>query len=176
MSLLVKMAIKYVEERGFLYEITGNGEKVLVRSTDSSSRAYLRFTNKTTRPVDIWWRDFRGTRHHYICIDAGAYYDVNTFITHPWEFTDAVTKERYFINNTHIYRPPANLGGMRFRTNWNITIGVRSLRETCMLALALRIKKAKRVRYLELPKTLEWELVKLVKLLHSEVVIDIERA
>lgn len=169
------MAIKYVEERGLLYEIVGNGEKVLVRSTDSSSRAYLRFTNKTKRPVDIWWRDFRGTRHHYVCLDSRGYYDVSTYITHPWEFTDAATKERYCINNCHVFRAPPNLGNMQFRTNWNITIGVRSLSETCLLALAIRIKKANQIKYLELPQTLESELLKWVNLIQKEVVIDIER-
>lgn len=168
------MAIKFIEERGLLFEII-NGEKLLVRSADSSSRAYLRFTNRTPRPVDIWWRDFRGTKHHYVRLDTGAYFDVNTYITHPWEFSDALTKERYCICNSYIYRPPVNLGDMQFRTNWNITIGVRTLRDTCMLKVAGKLKKAERVRHLELPKTLETEMIRLVDLLNTELPVDTAR-
>lgn len=157
---------QYVEDKGFLYEINEKGERVLVRSTDSSQRAFIRFTNKTSREVDVWWRDFRGTRHHYNCLDPGTYCDINSFITHPWEFTDAYTKEQYVIDNTQIYRAPANIGGMMFRTNWNITVSVRTLRYAAMLVLAEHLQRPSCTAQLELPRTLETELQELIRVLH----------
>ena len=162
------MAIKYVEETGLMYEINEKGERVLVRSTDSTTRAYLRFTNKTSRTVDIWWRDFRGTKHHYVAIESRTYYDVNSYLTHPWEFSDHLTGERYVINNCEIYRAPANIGGMSYRTNWNITVSVRSLKYSAMLAISERIKKISSVEDLGMPKTLEDEVKKLVTILHVQ--------
>lgn len=161
------MAIKYIEDKKLLYEVNEKGDRVLVRSTDSSCRAYLRFTNKTSRPVDIWWRDFRGTKHHYISLEPRSHYDINTYITHPWEFTDTFSKEKYVINNSMIFRPPPNLGGMMYRTNWNITIGVRSLRHTALMFLGERIINPGIVSQLGLPRVLEAELLKLVMTLHG---------
>lgn len=160
------MTKKYVEIKGFLYEIDEKGERVLVRSTDSSRRAFLRFTNKTSRAVDIWWRDFRGARHHYNCLDPGTYCDINSYITHPWEFTDAYTKEQYVVDNDQVYRAPVNIGGMMFRTNWNITVSVRTLRYAAMLVLAECLKRPRNTRHLELPRTLEKELQDLIRTLH----------
>ncbi|CAK1543652.1 unnamed protein product [Leptosia nina] len=155
------------DESDLVYEIDENGQSMLVRSLESTQRAYLRFTNKTSRPVDIWWRDFRGVKRHYVRLEEGTYFDINSFITHPWEFTDVATKERYVINNNPIYRPPRNVGGMMFRTNWNITISVRSLRRTALLALALQLKDSNAVNNLGLPRVLAEELQKLTVVFHT---------
>ncbi|CAK1590733.1 unnamed protein product [Parnassius mnemosyne] len=157
-----------VIENDLVYEIDDAGQRVLVRSTESIQRAYLRFTNKTSRQIDVWWRDFHGARRHYVRLDPGTYFDINTFITHPWEFTDVATKERYVINNKTIYRPPRNIGGMMYRTNWNITIGVRSLRRTALLFLALNLVDTCDVETLELPQVLTQELGQLIEILHQE--------
>ncbi|KPJ09823.1 Von Hippel-Lindau disease tumor suppressor [Papilio machaon] len=140
------------------YEINESGERVIVKSIESVQRAYLRFTNRTTRPVDVWWRDFNGSKQHFVKLEAGTYFDINTYITHPWEFTDVTTKERYVINNKPIYRAPANVGGMMYRTNWNITVGVRSLRKTVLLFLAVNLHEAVPTASLGLPLVLAEEL------------------
>ncbi|XP_045505330.1 von Hippel-Lindau tumor suppressor homolog [Colias croceus] len=155
------------DESDLVYEIDDKGQNMLVRSLESTQRAYLRFTNKTSRPVDVWWRDFRGMKRHYVRLDEGSHFDINSFITHPWEFTDVATKERYVINNNPIYRPPRNIGGMMFRTNWNITISVRSLRQTVLLSLALHLKDSNAVNALGLPRTLAEELQHLTNLFHT---------
>lgn len=150
-----------------VYETDEKGQSVLVRSMESTQRAYLRFTNITSRPIDIWWRDFQGAKCHYVRLEAGVHYDVNSFITHPWEFTDVATNERYVVNNKPIYRPPRNIGGMMYRTNWNITISVRSLRHTVLLALAVHLRDSNAVNALGLPIVLAQELQRLINLLHN---------
>ncbi|XP_045762894.1 von Hippel-Lindau tumor suppressor homolog [Maniola jurtina] len=149
-----------------LYEIDEKGQQVVVKSVESTSSAYLRFTNRTSRAVDVWWRDFRGAKRHYIRLEAGAYFDINSFITHPWEFTDVVTKESCVINNKPIFRPPRNIGGMMYRTNWNITIRVRCLRDTALLALAQHLQDPEAVYALGLPRVLADELQKLILVFH----------
>uniref|UniRef100_A0A1E1VYX5 von Hippel-Lindau disease tumour suppressor beta domain-containing protein n=1 Tax=Pectinophora gossypiella TaxID=13191 RepID=A0A1E1VYX5_PECGO len=158
------MAInKFFQEKGLLYQLQDNGEKWLVRSSDSSKRAYLRFTNKTSRPVEVWWRDFRGVRHQYFSLDPGSHFDINSYVTHPWEFSDPETDENFVINNCIIFRAPPKLGGMSYRTNWNITVSVRSLRFAAMLVIAERIHAPCCIPALGLPKTLEKEMDKLVR-------------
>lgn len=155
------------QEAELLYETDEKGQLVVVKSLQSESQVYLRFTNKTSRPIDIWWRDFDGAQIHYERLEAGMHFDVDSFITHPWEFTDAATKERYVINNKHVYRAPTNIGGMMYRTNWNITIGVRTLRHTALLTLAAHISNPNRVDPLGLPKVLSEELKSLIILFHN---------
>ncbi|KPJ03033.1 Von Hippel-Lindau disease tumor suppressor [Papilio xuthus] len=141
-----------------IYEINQSGERVLVRSIESVRTAYLRFTNRSSRPIDVWWRDFNGAKQHFVKLEPGTYYDVNTYLTHPWEFTDVTTKERYVINNNPIFRAPANVGGMRYRTNWNITVGVRSLRNIVLLFLVQNLPLIVPTASLGLPQVLADEL------------------
>ncbi|KAJ2938918.1 hypothetical protein O0L34_g17728 [Tuta absoluta] len=154
---------KYVEEKGKLYEIKANGEKELVRSSESEKRVYLRFTNKTSRPINVWWRDFSGTKHHYLCLDPGSFSDINSYVTHPWQFTDPATNESFVINNQLIYRAAPNLGEMMYRTNWNITVRVRTLKFSAMLAIAECLSSPQAARQLQLPKSLETEVEKMAR-------------
>lgn len=150
-----------------LYEVNDKGERVVVKSIESENTAYLRFTNRTSRPVDIWWRDFEGIKRHYIRLEAGAFYDVNSFLTHPWEFKDASTNENYAINNQAIFRAPNHVGGMLYRTNWNISVMVRSLRRTALMALAALLPNPEAATMLGLPLTLARELADLVNTLQN---------
>ncbi|CAH2250427.1 von Hippel-Lindau tumor suppressor homolog [Pararge aegeria] len=149
-----------------IYEVDEKGQYVVVKSMESTASAYLRFTNRTSRPVDVWWRDFRGAKRHYVRLEAGTFFDINSFISHPWEFTDVVTKESCVINNKTIFRPPNNIGGMLYRTNWNITVQVRCLRKTAMLVLAQHLNGSEAVRALGLPRVLADELESLVTVFH----------
>lgn len=144
------------------YEVNEKGERVLVQSIESVSRVFLRFSNRTSRPVDVSWRDFDGKRRFYLTLEAGKSNDINTFLTHPWEFTDKATKEIYVIQNKPIFRAPVALGNLRQRTNWNITVGVRTLRHSAMLCAALAVAEMSNVYDLGLPRALEEELMLLV--------------
>ncbi|KAJ8710404.1 hypothetical protein PYW07_009770 [Mythimna separata] len=143
---------------GLAYEVNEKGESVLVKSINSDRQAFLRFTNRTSRPVDIWWRDFDGRRRFYERMEPGAFYDINSYLTHPWEFTDASTRERYVINNKFVFRAPEHVGGKMYRTNWNITVPVRSLRGTTMLTLATLLPNPEAASELDLPVVLSREL------------------
>lgn len=147
---------------GLTYEVNEKGERVLVRSVNSEHQAFLRFTNRTSRPVDIWWRDFDGNRRFYERMEPGAFYDINSYLTHPWEFTDASTKEHFVINNKYVFRAPDHVGDMMYRTNWNITVPVRSLRSTTMLTLASMLPNSEAASQLDLPLVLTRELKELV--------------
>lgn len=150
-----------------LYEVDDKGESVVVKSIESNHRAFLRFTNRTSRPVDVWWRDFQGVKRHYVRLEAGAYYDINSFLTHPWMFTDASTNESFVINNKSVFRAPNHVGGMMYRTNWNISVAVRSLRRTAMLTLATLLPNPEAAYRVDLPMVLSRELSELVATLQS---------
>lgn len=154
------------------YEVIENGERVVVKSIESVSRVYLRFSNRTSRPVDVSWRDFDGKRQIFTGLEPGQSYDINSYLTHPWEFTDRATKENYVIQNNPIFRAPTVLGNLRQRTNWNITIGVRTLRYSAMLRVALATSNVKNLYELELPRPLEEELRSLITKLRSTPPID----
>ncbi|CAG9131245.1 hypothetical protein JYU34_014902 [Plutella xylostella] len=142
----------------FLYEVDASGNRTLVRSYEALQRAFLRFTNRTLRPVDVFWRDYNGVKQFYVRIEPGKHYNINSYITHPWEFIDSATKERYVVNNKLIFRAPESVGGMMFRTNWNITVPtVRSLRFCAMMSLMRRVEP-EQVASLGLPRTLADEL------------------
>lgn len=150
------------------YEVNEKGEHVIVKSINSDHQAFLRFTNRTSRPVDVWWRDFDGRRRFYERMEAGAFYDINSYLTHPWEFTDSSTRERYVINNRFVFRAPDHVGDMMYRTNWNITVAVRSLRDTTMLTLASLLPNPDAASQLDLPMVLTRELKELVSRLHVQ--------
>ncbi|XP_075985766.1 von Hippel-Lindau protein [Anticarsia gemmatalis] len=154
-----------------VYEVNDKGERVLVRSTDCLKIAYLRYTNRTSRPIDVWWRDFEGKKRHYIRLDAGSYYDVNTYLTHAWEFTDVSTKESFVIDNKPIFRAPEYVGGKLYRTNWNITVMVRPLRRLAIMALGTLLQSPEDAFMLDLPLTLAMELAELVLTLHTVPII-----
>lgn len=103
------------ENNVLIYESNEKGERVLVKSVESTQSVYIRFINRTSRPVDVWWRDFQGNRRHYARLESRAFYNIDTYVTHPWEFTDPATKENYRINNKKIFRPPRSLAG----NDWN---------------------------------------------------------
>ncbi|XP_059055653.1 protein Vhl [Achroia grisella] len=150
-----------------LYETNDNGERVFIRSIESEKRVYLRFVNKTSRPVDVWWRDFNGARRLYIRLKPRSYYNVDSFLTHPWEFTDVNTKERYVIQNKEIFRAPVCIGDLRHRTSWLISVPVRTLRQTALLAAAGCIAEPGHVDGLGLPKSLAEDLRKYVEVINN---------
>ncbi|XP_060807298.1 von Hippel-Lindau disease tumor suppressor [Amyelois transitella] len=156
----------------YLYETNEKGEQVLVKSLRSEKKAYIRFVNRTSRPVSVWWRDYNGHRQHYVIMPPNSYYNTDTYISHPWEFTDACTQERYVINNKQIFRAPECIANVQTRTTWYITIGVRSLLSTVMLSVASRLNNVEHVDALGLPKMLANELKSLVDKLRTQVVIN----
>ncbi|CAH1640846.1 unnamed protein product [Spodoptera littoralis] len=103
----------------FVHEVNENGDKILVKSLNSNTPVNVRFTNQTSRPVNVWWRDYEGRQVFYGRIEPGAVHDQSTFLTHPWQFTDAGTEQYYVIDNRRVFRPPPELAGQT--PNFNVT-------------------------------------------------------
>ncbi|XP_053618381.1 protein Vhl [Plodia interpunctella] len=151
-----------VSDQYLWYETNENGEQVLCQSIRSEKKAFIRFVNRTSRPVDVWWRDYNGLRVHYVTMQPNSYYNTDTYISHPWEFTDGHTHERYVINNKDIFRAPESIANVPHRTTWYITIGMRTLVNTALLAIASKLKSVQHVDALGLPKSLADDLKKLI--------------
>ncbi|XP_028174697.1 von Hippel-Lindau tumor suppressor homolog [Ostrinia nubilalis] len=150
------------EDIHHFYETNERGERVMVRSTASEQAIYIRFVNSVSRPVDIWWIDFQGLRRHYVRMQPRTYFNVDTYVTHPWEFTDPTTNENYVIHNKRFFRAPSCLAGVQHRTNWFVCVQVRSLRKTALLFLAQHLKCPTRVPALGLPRELSRDLEGLI--------------
>ncbi|XP_063369947.1 protein Vhl [Cydia amplana] len=152
-------------DEGLLYEVDEHGEQELVRSLESTHQVFIRYTNVTSRPVNVWWRDFSGLRRFYACLEPTEFCDINTFATHPWEFTDVATGERYNVCAQAIFRPPISPDDARFRSNWNISVSLRSLRDTALLQVALSVPNLQQVDSLDLPRALSEDVKQLVQVI-----------
>ncbi|XP_037300985.1 von Hippel-Lindau-like protein [Manduca sexta] len=145
-------------DRNLLYEENEKGERVVVKSIDSTRRAYVRFTNCTSQRISVVWRDFQGLRRDYILLNPGKHFDVDTYITHPWEFTDYKTQESYVVNNKTVFRAPPSIANVRHRFNWNITVPLRTLRYTTLLSIASILRDEDAADELQLPRDLATDL------------------
>lgn len=154
-------------DEGLLYEVDDHGGQELVRSVESTHQVFIRYTNVTSRPVNIWWRDFSGRRRFYVCLQPTEFCDINTYATHPWEFTDVATGERYNIGAQAIFRAPISRHDARFRSNWNISVSLRSLRDTALLQVALSVSNLQQVDSLVLPRALSEDVKQLVQVIQA---------
>ncbi len=59
-----------------------------LRSLSSDVPVTVTFRNQTSIMRRITWLDFNGNRVDYAQIQPGEQYTINTFATHPWEFSD----------------------------------------------------------------------------------------
>ncbi|XP_026750463.1 protein Vhl [Galleria mellonella] len=168
-NLLHYFSTMALNNQYILYETNENGERVFIRSIEAEKHVYLRFVNKTTRPVDVWWRDYNGARRLYVRMKPRSYCNVDSYLTHPWEFTDLNTKERYVINNKEIFRAPECIGDLRQRTSWFISVPVRTLRQSALLAVASSMTNPSYVDVLGLPKSLAEDLKKYVEVLNNPI-------
>jgi hypothetical protein len=64
------------------------------RSSVSRVATTLRFVNKTTRKLKVYWLDFQGQRRLYRILQPGKVFSQATFVTHPWVVTDEADKAR----------------------------------------------------------------------------------
>ena len=59
------------------------------KSLQGTVRTDIRFVNKTSGAVKIYWLDYTGKRVFYKTLAAGASYLQPTWVTHPWVAIDA---------------------------------------------------------------------------------------
>ncbi|GBP85605.1 von Hippel-Lindau tumor suppressor homolog [Eumeta japonica] len=165
--------MRFDRSRHLYYEPDDDNNCDEVCSIEGDTPAFVQFVNKTRRPVDIWWRNYEGQRYFYVRIGPSQHVNVDTFITHPWEFLDAITCERFVINNEKVFRPPPCIGNMRFRTHWNITAGVRTLRRAALIAVGSYMKNDNGVDTLGLPKVLVEEVKFAIRFMNQTYRLDL---
>lgn len=59
-----------------------------VRSRNSGQPITIRFVNKSGSHRSVMWIDYNGQPKHYRDLAAGESYSQQTFVGHPWMFTD----------------------------------------------------------------------------------------
>lgn len=58
------------------------------KSQKSDFPVKMTFVNKTKNHRAVMWIDFEGNSKEYAELNAGEKYTINTYVTHPWMFTD----------------------------------------------------------------------------------------
>lgn len=59
-----------------------------VKSKNSNTPVTVTFVNKSGAYRSVMWIDFNGQPKDYAGLNPGQKYTINTFLTHPWMFTD----------------------------------------------------------------------------------------
>ncbi|KAG8232842.1 hypothetical protein J437_LFUL012646 [Ladona fulva] len=145
-----------------------------LRSLHSEHKAYVRFRNITVRKVDVIWLNYEGSQVKYRTLKPGEFFDVNTFLSHPWLFRDSETQDKLVVRCKEIFRPPvpidqgaggANQNRRVTRTEVCITIPVYSLKERAMQVICSYISQPEDVFQLDLPDTLRSELMYKIRIL-----------
>ncbi|XP_059480411.1 von Hippel-Lindau disease tumor suppressor [Neocloeon triangulifer] len=146
-----------------------------LRSIESLQPAYPTFINGTTRNVDIVWLNFSGQPIVYKTLQPRRPFRVNTFVTHPWLFVDADSRDRLLGRGQLIYMPEAPNSEPIKRHTVLITIPVypllvRSLQvlRDCLKPEIINMcmqseKLPEAIQGLRLPKTLQVKLVKFIR-------------
>jgi len=63
-------------------------EEGALKSPASDTVTRVRFENRSTRELDLYWLDFEGNRKHYGSIAAGAEIAQPTYVGHAWLLAD----------------------------------------------------------------------------------------
>lgn len=141
------------------------------RSLTSQQQAFVRFFNKTGRPVELIWINYLGEYTKYRILNKDDYVDINTFKTHPWLAIDHETKARLHIDKSFLYYPRTSREileerrpGIQIPDNYElrvksyITIPLYSLRFRALLEIKNCMQEPNDVDSLELPESLANEL------------------
>ena len=59
-----------------------------VRSKNSNTPVTVTFINKSGEFRGVMWADFKGKLVNYANLNPGQKFTINTFLTHPWIFTN----------------------------------------------------------------------------------------
>ncbi|WP_373235694.1 VHL beta domain-containing protein [Cohaesibacter celericrescens] len=57
-------------------------------SRNSNRPVTVKFVNRSGEFRSVMWIDFKGQPTHYADLNPGQSFTINTFVTHPWMFTD----------------------------------------------------------------------------------------
>ena len=59
-----------------------------VKSKNSNTPVTVTFVNRSGEYRSVMWVDFNGNLVNYANLNPGQRYQINTYVTHPWVFTD----------------------------------------------------------------------------------------
>jgi hypothetical protein len=59
-----------------------------VKSKKSTVPVKVKFTNKSGEYRGVFWVDYNGQMVNYANLNPGQSYTIDTFVSHPWVFTD----------------------------------------------------------------------------------------
>lgn len=74
-------------------------------SGPSLKPSFVRFLNRTQRSVDVIWINYDGLRVKYKTLGPYEYFDVNTFVNHPWIFRDTESFDKMVVCNKDVFHP-----------------------------------------------------------------------
>lgn len=78
-----------------------------VKSGPSRRACYLRFINRTTRRVNLFWIDYGGYGVNYGTLEPDRHFDIHTYEGHPWMAADSALRTTLLLNNSKIFYPSA---------------------------------------------------------------------
>ncbi|MFO0994860.1 MAG: hypothetical protein U1E67_23350 [Hyphomicrobiales bacterium] len=58
------------------------------KSKKSTNPVKVKFVNKSGEYRGVFWLDYKGQMVNYANLNPGESYTVDTFVSHPWVFTD----------------------------------------------------------------------------------------
>jgi len=138
----------------------------LLKSKTSSKHAYIRFINMTKRLVDVIWINYEGVRVKYKTLQPTEYFDVTSFVNHPWIFRDAETHTKLVVSSQEVFDVPEpvylrlqNGRVQATRAIVAITLPLYSLHECALQAVQKLIREPSHVESLEIPYSLKKELL-----------------
>ncbi|XP_076618853.1 von Hippel-Lindau disease tumor suppressor-like [Colletes latitarsis] len=138
------------------------GQPPRLRSINNYQISFVKFINKTTRNVALYWINYRGRAIKYGVLLPGDCLDINTFVTHPWIFVDDETNDRYTVNQRNVFFPEPWVrrreDSGRPRTNVYITLPLYTLREMSLRIIGRCITRIEQVFQLDIPRSLQYEL------------------
>lgn len=142
-------------------------QPVLVKSQRSTTRAFVRFINKTQRTVQITWLDFHGNPIPYRTLKPNEYVDVDTYINHAWIFVDVKTKDRMCAQRHKIFYAepwyqPLQSNERRPAVNLRVCVAIHlplySLRMCGLLKVRDLLNSLELIDLLELPAEIKRDL------------------
>lgn len=147
----------------------------VLKSEHSVYESYVRFINNSDRKVDVIWINFEGLHVKYKTLPPGAFFDVNTYATHPWVFLDSETQDRLVVKCKEVFLPEPwdvrhqHLRREEFpprpeRTLVYITIPLYTLRQRSLQIVRDTLSQPDDAFKLEIPNSLQRELAAMVKI------------
>jgi len=136
-----------------------------VRSKNSTRHSHVRFVNMTCRRVDVIWINYEGVRVKYRTLEPKDYFDVTSFVTHPWIFLDSETHNKLVVSSKEVFDIPEPVyvrgkegAPQPTRAYVKITLPVYSLKECSLQMIQKCLKNPKDAFELEIPTLLQRDL------------------